>query len=185
MSLEEVLKDIERDKEEKKKQIADAASQETAKIEREKEEKIQSLQREYENRMREEGERLYSSIIDRANVEARNIIRMRVQEVLDQYGAKADEWIKNLAETKEYGEILKKMVDVSRKALGPDCIIKVNKADRGRISDANILFEDIDPYGGVLATSRDGKVELDLRISRIENEILERFKVRLYSMIEG
>ncbi|CAC11150.1 ATP synthase (subunit E) related protein [Thermoplasma acidophilum] len=184
MSLEEVLKDIERDKEEKKKEIADAASRETAKIEKEREEKIQILQREYENRMREEGSRLYNSIIDKANVEARNIVRMRVQEILDQYGAKADELIKNLAKTKEYDDVLKKMIEVSRKALGPDCIVKVNTADKGRISDGNIKFEDIDPYGGVLATSRDGKIELDLRISSIRRDILERFKVRLYSMIE-
>ena len=184
MSLEEVLNDIERDKEERKKQIADATSQETAKIELEREEKIQALQMEYENRMKEEGDRLYSSIIDRANVEARNTIRMRVQEILDQYAAKADEWIKNLPQSKEYADILKKMIDVSRKSLGPDCVIKANKADRDKILDKNVDFGDVDPFGGILATTKDGRVELDLRLSKIENDILEQLKVRLYSMIE-
>ncbi|MGC8608480.1 MAG: V-type ATP synthase subunit E, partial [Thermoplasmata archaeon] len=124
-------------------------------------------------------------ILDKANIEAKAIYRDRMKTIIDKNIERADEIIANIRRYKEYKAILKEMADLCVKMIGNDCIINVDNADKSLIAGANVKYGDVDQYGGVLGVSKSGDLELDLRISKIIDDLNEMMRTKLYSQLEG
>ncbi|WP_010916305.1 V-type ATP synthase subunit E [Thermoplasma volcanium] len=184
MSLEQVIKEIEQSQEIKKKEILENTKNILDKMEAEKKAKIDEIRALYQEKMRAESSRITASIIDKANIEARSILRNKIEEILEGYVSAAQEILRNIRNMPEYPALLNKMIEVAKKYLGQDCIIKVDSKDKAVAPSSGITYSNIDPYGGILASSRDGKVELDLRVSSIMEEVLEKIKVKIYTRLE-
>ena len=182
MSLEEILKDIElRGKQE----LDELLLYYGKKIEdlHAKQERSLNAQSEKIRKSTEEEKRTAErTIISSAEMEALNILRSREGSLVDEAAAKAELYLKNMRDRKDYPEILSKMVDISRRTLGKDCRIIASKEDTPKISadGGKIIVKEVDPYGGLKAESADGTRELDLTVSAIVSELRERIVSQFY-----
>ncbi len=185
MSLEEILKDIElRGKQEldelqlyygKKLDDLQAKQERTLNAQSEKIRKIAD----------EEKRTAERTIISSAEMEALNILRSKEGNLVEEAAGKAELYLRSMRDRKDYPEVLRKMVDVSRKTLGKDCRIIASREDSSKISadGAKIIVKEVDPYGGLKAESADGTRELDLTVAAIVSELREKIVSQLYQHI--
>jgi vacuolar-type H+-ATPase subunit E/Vma4 len=182
MSLEEILKDIEL-----------RGKQELDELKLYYEKKISDLQAKQDRTLAAQNEKIRKSteeekrsaertIVSSAEMEALNILRSKQGSLVEEAASKAELYLKNMRDRKDYADILGKMVDISRKTLGKDCRIYASKEDSSRISaeGSKIVTKDIDPYGGIRAESADGSRELDLTVTAIVSELREKIVSQFY-----
>ncbi len=182
MSLEEILKDIEL-----------RGKQELDELRLYYGKKLEDLQARQERTLNAQTEKIRKStdeekrtaertIISSAEMEALNILRSREGSLVEEAAAKAELYLKNMRDRKDYPEILAKMVEISKKTLGTDCRIIASKEDSSKISagGGKIFVKEVDPYGGIKAESADGTRELDLTVKAIVSELRERIVSQFY-----
>lgn len=185
MSLEEILQDIElRGKQEldeltlyyenklselEAKQSA-ALTQQSEKIRKASEEEKRTAER---------------TIVSSAEMEALNNVRGKEGALIDEAAEKAELYLKDIKERKDYPDILAKMVEIAKRTLGEDCSIVASKGDSSIISagKSKITVREVDPFGGIMAESADGSRELDLTVSAIITEIREKLVSKLFEYI--
>ena len=185
MSLEEILKDIEL-----------RGKQELDELKLYYGKKIEDLQAKQDRTLNAQSEKIRKSteeekrtaertIISSAEMEALNILRSKEGSLVEEAASKAELYLKNMRERKDYQEILAKMVEISRKTLGKDCRILASREDSSKISaeGAKIIVKEVDPYGGLKAESADGTRELDLTVTAIISELRERIVSQFYQHI--
>lgn len=185
MSLEEILKDIElRGKQELKelmlyyeKRLNDLEAKQSAALKVQNDKIIKASEEE-----RRTAER---TIVSSAEMEALNTVRGKEGALMEEAAGKAELYLKNMKERREYPEILSKMVEIAHGTLGRDCKILASKNDAEIIKagDSKVQVKDIDPYGGIIAESSDGSRELDLTISAIISEIREKLVSQLHGYL--
>ncbi len=185
MPLEDLIRDVESKTESRKKAILKDTDSKVEQLNREKDQIIAQMIADYGTRKANEARKREETIIDKANIEARIILRDRIKAVIDKNIEMADEIIANIRKYKDYRNLLNDMIAVSVRMLGNDCIINVDDADKGLVTGSNLKYGKVDEYGGILSTSKNGDIEIDLRISKIIGEINERMRTKLYSQIEG
>lgn len=110
-------------------------------------------------------------------------MRDKIAELINANVDKAVTTLENLRNTEEYKEVLSKMIQVSKKLLGNNCTVKANSADANLISDSsvNIVKDNVDKYGGIIAESEDK--EVDLTISSIIKNLRERIAMELSNIV--
>ncbi len=185
MSLEEILRDIEL-----------RGKQELDELKLYYEKKIADLQAKQDRAISAQNEKIRKStddekrsaertIISSAEMEALNILRSREGILVEEAASKAELYLKNMRDRKDYSEILAKMVDISRKTLGNDCRIFVSKEDSSKVTadGSKVVVKEVDPFGGIKAESSDGSRELDLTVSAIVSELREKITSQFYQYL--
>lgn len=182
MSLEDILKDIElRGKQELQqltlyyeKKLKDLEAKQSAAL-KEQSDKINKA-------VEEERRTTERTIVSSAEMEALNVVRTREGALIDEAMGKAEIYLRNMRERKEYPDILGKMVEIAQRTLGRDCRIIASSEDAAllKANGSTILKKEVDTYGGIKAESSDGSRELDLTVSAILSEIREKLIAQFY-----
>ncbi len=185
MSLEEILKDIELRGENELKELTEYY-----------EKKLRDLQARQDAALKHQAEKINKSsederrtaertIISSAEMQALNTVRGRESELVNEAAGKAELYLKNIRNRKEYPEVLSRMVEIAHGTLGEDCTIYASKDDVQAISrgKSKIVEKAVDPNGGIIAESSDGSRELDLTISAVLSEVREKIVSQLYEYL--
>ncbi|MGC8497019.1 MAG: hypothetical protein ACP5NL_03345 [Thermoplasmata archaeon] len=183
MSLENIIQEIENRKTVEINKIMDEYTKKINDVKVQKEKKINELKDLYAKKKTEEALLIEKRELDAAEFEAKKIVRDKVAELINVNVNKGVSILENLRNTEEYREILNKMIQVSKKLLGPNFTVKVNSADANRITDntVTIVKDNIDKYGGIIAESEDK--EVDLTISSIIRNLRERLAMELSNIV--
>lgn len=115
-------------------------------------------------------------------MEALKIVRSRESSLIEEAMGKATIYLKELRNSKDYKEIMAKMVDAARRSLGKKFTIRVSARDSSLIpqsKDLVIREEEVDPYGGIIAESSDGSMQIDLTLTSIMQDIKEKLISRI------
>lgn len=182
MTLEDILRDIELRGESELNSLSEYYEQKITELKRKQELQVRDLEEKYQKLTDEEKRSVERTIISSAEMESLKIIRSKESELLQEALGKAMIYVKELRNSPRYSEILKKMVRVAVSTLGKNCIVIVSRQDSDLIKslpDIKIKTADVDQYGGIIATSQDGSMEIDLTLSSIIRDIQDRIVSRI------
>lgn len=188
MALENIIKEVE---ERKRKEIERITAEYEAmkqSVESDKEKKIKQIQESFGRRKQEDAKALEKREIDAANMEAKKILRDKITELIDLNVGKSMTFLNTIRDHKEYDKIIKEMAETSKKALGKGCTIRISSKDSqllGEIKGVNVVEEEVDPFGGIIAESSDGTREMNLTITTLSRDIKESVAVELSQRVGG
>ena len=185
MSLEEILKDIELRGKQELDELRLYYEKKIADIQAKQERTLTSQNEKIRKSTEEEKRTAERTIVSSAEMEALNILRSREGSLVEEAVSKAELYLKNMRDRKDYPDILAKMVEISRETLGKDCRIIASKEDSSRISaeGSKVVVKEVDPFGGIKAETADGTRELDLTVAAIVSELRERIISQFYQHI--
>jgi vacuolar-type H+-ATPase subunit E/Vma4 len=182
MPLEAILKSIEERLNTDRQKIADEYARKIEEIEKQAASELQRIESEYRERTEREIRTLETREISAAEIEAKRIIRDRKAELIQEKMEEAFELLESLPDDREYREIIEKMASVAKNLLGRNCTVIVKSRDAPLLKDMKsikIVEQDIDPFGGMLCISSDGKREVDLTISTLKKELRDVIALKL------
>lgn len=148
--------------------------------------KMADLDQKYTRMIDDDSKLKMKTILDSATLEAKRIIDAKTGELLEDGLSSISDQIKSVRESPDYAKILNKMVLTAGIMLGNDCTLYLRKADITKISNKSglrIVEDNLDGHGGILARSKDGKIELDLTLSAIFNRVKEKLIQEIYERI--
>lgn len=185
MSLEEILQDIELRGKQELQELTLYYEQKLKELESKQTAALKVQNDKIRKASEEEKRTAERTIISSAEMEALNTVRGKEGVLIEEAVQKAELYLKNIKDRKEYPETLSKMVEIARRVLGKDCRIYASKQDAATIkaADSRIIEKDVDPFGGIMAESADGARELDLTVSAIVSEIREKLVSKLFESI--
>lgn len=186
MSLENIIKEVDSRKQREIEKIRAEYEARRKSIQSQTEKEISSILAQFQTKTEEDSKTLEKREIDAANMDVRRLLMNKKNTLIEESLEKSTYFLRNLRNNKDYGKILKTMVNLSKGLLGKDCIAKVNPEDKGFVEDVTgvkIKTEKIDPYGGVVAISADGTREVNLTISSIIDDLREQISIELYEKI--
>ncbi len=177
MTLEEILKDVELRGKEESDKIIEYYEEQFNQLKKKHEQQIKVLTEEYAKKFSDEKRNVERSILSSAEMEGFKIIRTKKRDLIDDATGRAEMYLLNLRSKKsEYSKIINRMVEISTSTLGPDCIITVSTKDSalfksGKKIHLNHSTEDLG--GGIIASSKDGSMELDLSFHTVFANIVD------------
>lgn len=135
----------------------------------------EAIRLENKENLKSEAENLRRNIISSAQMESLRIIRGKEKQIMDQSLQSLEDYILNIRDKQYYPDLLKSLKVISQNALGKDCIILVDKKDLKHLDGAEESKNDelLKNYGGLVARSVDGSMEIDLRIYSIYQDLKE------------
>ena len=182
MTLEDILKDIELRGKTDLDGMSKYYDQKIADLRRKEDAQTRVLEEKYRKLTDEEKRSVERTILSSAEMESLKIVRSKESELLEEALGKAEIYVKELRNSPSYGKFLHRMVAIATAALGSDCVINVSKSDSGILKDVSnvkIKYQDVDPYGGLIALSSDGSREIDLTLMSIFADIREKIISRV------
>lgn len=181
MPLEDILQDVEKRKEQEIKRISEDYQSRIDSVSSQIEEEIANLESYYRKKMEDDSRALREREIKLAEMESKGISREKISQLMQSAFERADFFMRNIADTKEYPKLLLKMVSLGSSVLGEDCIIHARKEDLSFLQDLNrirIAKEGL-KVPGIIATSSDSARELDLTIGTILEDIRDMVSLEL------
>ncbi|HLH86659.1 MAG TPA: V-type ATP synthase subunit E family protein, partial [Thermoplasmataceae archaeon] len=128
------------------------------------------------------------SVLSSAQMEALKIVRTRQEELLEDFLDRAEEVISGYRKSQRYAALLSRLVKIAREALGNDCIISVAREDKDKLPAGVKATESDDDgvqkYGGIIASSSDGSLELNLSLKEIFSGIREKLISSILERLE-
>ena len=109
-------------------------------------------------------------------------MRSRESSLIEEAMGKATIYLKELRNSKDYKDIIARMVAAARHSLGGKITVRVSARDSSLIpqsKDLVIKEEEVDPYGGIIAQSSDGSMQVDLTLTSIMQDIREKLISRI------
>lgn len=188
MALENIIKEVE---ERKKREIDRITAEYEAmrqSVESETEKRIKQIKETFEKKKQEEAKSIEKREIDAAKMEAKRILRDKTSELIDLNLEKSMTFLTTIRDYKGYDKIVREMAETSTKALGKGCRIRISPKDArllGEFKGAEIVEEEVDPVGGLIAESSDGTREMNLTVTALSKEIREAVAVELAQRIGG
>lgn len=181
MPLEDILQEVEKRKEEEIERISREYKARIDSVNSEVEQELKDLEAFYAKKIDDDSRTLKERETQLAHMEAKGLAREKVSKLMQDALGRAEFFIRNISDTKEYKEILKKMVNLSVSTLGADCIIHARKEDHSLVKGAGSvkLAGDSINSAGIVAESADGNRELDLTIDTILGDIREKVSLEL------
>ncbi|MGC8645253.1 MAG: V-type ATP synthase subunit E [Thermoplasmata archaeon] len=174
MGLEEIIARIDSETKTKVDAIIAQANEEANKIREEARERAKAIVEGYEKRAKDEAEVQRRQMISTATLEGRMTYEKALEEVERKYFDALISRIKDFRNRKEYIEFLKAKISEASKELGGEFVCHLRKEDAQRVRTENpelrIVEEEIDPIGGVVVTTEDGKLILDFTFSQLMRE---------------
>lgn len=185
MSLEEILKDIELRGKQELQELTLYYENRIRELEQKQSQALRSQEDKIRKISEDERRTAERTVVSSAEMEALNVIRSREGSLIDEATGKAEFYLKDIRERKDYQDTLSRMVDISHRILGDDCTFILSKKDSGLIrpGKSKVVEKEVDPYGGFRAESADGTMELDLTITAVLGEIREKLVSRLHEYL--
>ncbi len=181
MPLEDILQEVEKRKEEEIKRISDEYKSRIDSVNAGVEKELRDLESKYAKKTEDDSRSMRDREIELAHMEAKSLAREKVSQLMQSALGRADFFLMNVAETKEYRSVLEKMVSLSNSTLGKDCIIHCRKEDQSLLKEIckNKLSNHNTKRPGIVAESSDGSKELDLTMGTILEDLRERISLEL------
>jgi len=171
MGLEEIIARIENETKAQEDGIIAQANEKASKIREEAREKATTIVSSYEKKAKDEAEIQMRQAVSTATLSGRMSYEKALEEVEKKYFDALISRLNEFRQRKEYIEFLKEMISKASKELGEGfvCYLRKEDAQRMRSEDDDLRIEEkeIDPIGGVVVTSQDGKLILDFTFSQL------------------
>ena len=176
MSLEEIIQEIDKRGKEQMQELSEHYEARFAEIRQKYSNLDKDLRDEWKSKIESETVSLKKNIISSAQMESLRMIRGREKEIVNSALEKVEDHLQDIKKWKNYKELLSSLADISFRALGKDCMIKVGEKDQNVLPEAEFVRDDplLSKYGGIVASSKDGSMELDLRIYTIYLDLREK-----------
>ncbi|MEM0138465.1 MAG: V-type ATP synthase subunit E [Thermoplasmatales archaeon] len=185
MGLDEIIDRIETETKTKIDEILADANEKARSIIEEANSGSESILERYQNKAREEGEIQSRQIISTATLEGRMAYEKALEAIEKKYFDALVSRIRSFTNEQEYLQFLNRKIFEASSQLGDEFICHLRSEDASRLRRLNpgvrIVEEEVDPIGGVLVTSADGKVIVDFTFS----QILRDMKGELSSMVKS
>ncbi len=179
MGLEEILSRIESDTNREVEEILSSAERQAKSIVDEAKSKSVSIAQSYEKRAIEDAETHRKESISSATLESRIEYEKAVEEVERRYNEVLLEKIREFTASDDYLSFMIKRIQDSCFKLGENSVVYVLERDAPKLKSAKlpaeIKVDSIDPIGGFVATSGDGKLIIDGTFSQMLRKKKEEF----------
>lgn len=182
MALENILQSIEERRNAELDRIGRDYKQRLDALETETESRIAGLKSTYERRTVEDSRSLENRELSNADIEARKVLRGRKSELVEANLVKAYDFLDSLGSSASYGKIVSEMVATAKRLLGKNCTIRIGEKGAALVKESKgnkIVIDDVDPYGGLVAESSDGAMQLDLTFTTLKRELKERLMLEI------
>ena len=183
MPLDNILQSIERRKSDEAASIIAKYQSQKEAIEKETERKIKEIEQSAKKKEDEDSRALENRELSNAEIEARKLIWEKRSTLIEEYLTTAFESMKDVRSSSSYKKILAAMADAAQRKLGKDCRIMISQKDSKLMKGLKTIEKDIDPYGGIIAESADGSMEMDLTVTTLIKDLRERLSLVLYERI--
>ncbi len=178
MPLNEILQKIEEDTRKEEENIISEARKRAEAIINEATKKSELIYDQFNKKAKEDIENIRREKISSLTLEGRNLVEKEIEKIEKKYEESLRQEIEEFKKTEGYKKFLVDAVENSWKKLGPGAVVYVNPQDAEKIKGSNIpvtvITKDIDPIGGVIVTSGDGKIFIDSTLTEIMKEKRER-----------
>ncbi len=181
MPLEDILQEVEKRKKEEIERISREYSSRIESVNSEIDQELQDLESFYAKKIEDDTRAMKEREIQLAQMEAKGLSREKVSKLMQNALGRADFFLRNIADTGEYKSILGKMANLSIRTLGKDCTIMCRKEDEPilkGIGNLKLSGNHI-KSPGIVAESSDGKMELDLTIETVLEDIRESISLEI------
>lgn len=189
MPLEDILKKIDEETRKQEEEIIRDAQRRADEIIKEAENKAASIREEYTKRAKEEAELIKKQMISAAILENRNRYEVEIENIQNHFLYLMNEKLREFVNSEYYDKYLNEKIRRGWELLGPGALIYVNPRDKQKVQSLsfplNIIEKNIDPIGGVILTSADGKIEVDYTFSEMIRDRADQLRGRIRKYIIG
>ncbi len=184
MGFDEILKQIEDERDQRIKQALSAAKAELARIGAETEQKEKALRANARAATKEDTMRTMDREIYFYKTEARRLQREAINATVTEALKELAENIGDFTASPKYPKLLAELASKTKSELGNDIIVQARKEDIDRLkkllpASATIETTKERLSGGFKATSRDGKRSIDFSIDAISERLQDKLVRRL------
>ncbi|AAT43078.1 V-type ATP synthase subunit E [Picrophilus oshimae] len=181
MSLADIIKDIDKSREEQISKINDEYSKRIEELKKSCDSRIQSIKEYYEKKKEADIKTLKKVQEDKIKIDSKSIKMEKRREIVKDALDISYYHLMNITKSKRYDSILNSMVSTAIKTLGEDCEIFASESDAKKINNAKA---DHKINGGIIAYSKDKKRMLDFRLNSIFENIKDDLASYFYENIE-
>ena len=189
MPLEEILDRIQKDTEKEEQALISKSEEEAKKIIEDAKNKASAIRASYDEKAREDAETEKRQRTSSATLEGRSFLEQEREKIENNYQEALRSKLVDLLKTDEYLEFLKKAIGNSKKILGQDAVVYLSRDDSTRMKqkgiDSSKISDKIGPLGGVIVTSADGKMIIDLTFSEIVRNKSDKIRKVVRDHING
>ncbi len=187
MGLEDILSEIEKKRElEVAKTLNDAKAQ-AAKIIEEAKADAASKSAASLDKAEFEAKQITARELSKANIEAKRLYYDALSQKLDSAYSMLMQDISEYRNSDQYKKLLQKLYDYAITTLGPDADVIARKEDIAVIRKAHpkakITEADASFLGGLVAQSKDGRIELDYNMETIMQSIMPKLYSKFLALI--
>jgi V/A-type H+-transporting ATPase subunit E len=171
MPLEEILERILKDTEKEEQSIINQSQQEANAILEDAGNRSQSIKSYYNAKAEEDADREKKQRISSATLEGRSYLEQQRESIEDSYLDALKTRLTEIRKTDQYLDYIQREIEKARKVLGKDSILYADQGDVERLKrrgyNSVSVSDKIDPLGGAIVTSADGKMIIILTLSEI------------------
>ncbi len=187
MSLENILNEIDKTREEQIKKINDYYDQKLNEVKATCNTKIKHLGEDYAIKEKNDTSSIIRQYEDRIKIQEKQIIDGKKRDIIKNALEKSRSYIDSMNRSSKYHELLQAMIDTATKKFGNDLIIHCSENDREKIASiltsGNIII-DKSIKSGLIAVTGDNKKMLDFRMDSIFDDISDELSIYLYGNIK-
>jgi V/A-type H+-transporting ATPase subunit E len=189
MSLENILNEIDSTTQSELKNIKDEYSAKIEAIKKSCDDKITRIKDYYAVKSDSDVKNIIKQYEDNIRLQSKQIIDEKKKELLTNTMQKLKSYVTSLNKSSNYPELLKTMVEESKKELGKSFIVYCGEIDNEKLQsfkfpDSIKFIVDKSIKSGIIAISPDGKKEIDMRLSSIFDGISYDVETYLYENIK-
>lgn len=187
MSVEDILREIEqkgkiqleiirKETDEKISKIIGEAKENARKI-------LEDGRASFERQLEYERKRIVSTV----NMEMKMLYNRTLNEIIDEYVRKILDLLPSLRNSDHYREYIMKSIEKGRNEIGNNYVIIISEKDSALVnSEKNVRFsKSLEPLGGVIIESLDGKKRADYSLVNVVNERILQIKQEIYEKMKG
>lgn len=171
MPLDEILQKIEEEAQEQERAILEEARKRAESLLKEADARKEMIYQRYNTKAKEAVEEIRRERISSATLEGRTLMEKAIEEIEWKYETALKEALIEFTKTEKYTQSLLKTIERSWVKLGPGSLVYVNPQDGPRLANNNLpltlIPKQIDPIGGAIVTSADGRIYIDSTITEL------------------
>ncbi|KPV46675.1 hypothetical protein SE19_04495 [Acidiplasma aeolicum] len=189
MSLESILNEIDRSREDEIQKINQYYEEQIKNVREACNKKIKELQEYYALKQKDDSKLIIKQYEDQIKIQTKQILDNKKKEIINSALDKAKSYITSLNKSSRYPELLEIMVDTSIKKLGKDIIVECSESDMEKIKAMNkVNPKNVEANSGIksgiIAYSPDRLKMLDLTLNTIFKEISDDILAYFYENVK-
>ena len=167
--LDVFIQEIENRKQQDIQTLEKKLSEKKEEIRRTKETTIHELQNQYNEEAKIKSQKEYARIVEASKLQAKKILFESINANMNSTFDVIKQEMKNYVQKPEYKNLLKKMINSAKNALGSDTIIHCRTNDNSMFKEMGIPIVEppINTLGGIIAEDKKGTRELDLTFEEL------------------